>query len=221
MADKRTFTTRDGRILRLRPISPLLVGSARGKVEKEWRERGEPLDPPTYSVQTVGGPEAYDYDATSIETAPDEDKARWALHLNAVERMERAWRIAWLEIVLVFGVEADEDYEKGDWEKRLLRWGANPDDIPKEADERRAFYLATIVLTDPDDVADLLFQLDLIRRQPGLEEEQVRIALESFRRPLRERARRAIDDAARAAKQVVARHAVDRDGGAPAVGDQD
>jgi hypothetical protein len=198
--DKYTFVTRSGKRLRLKPVSPLLLSSLRAKLEKEWRERGEPLDPPHYTVRTVSGEEESFPHTEETEKTPEE-AAAWAAHQAALQRFEAAWVRKLSEAVVRLGVEPDEEYSKGGWEKQLEALGIA---VPEDEDERRAFYIAAIALADPDDQADVMAQVTFISQAPGLDREMVERALELFRRPLRERSREAFAGLAAAFGQVVA-----------------
>lgn len=207
MKDKREFVTREGRKLRLRPVSQLFLSSMRTRMEKEWRERGEPLDPPVYTVTTVAGDaETFPLTAETAAKGTPEEQATWEAHRSAVARFEQAHETAFLKVMLELGVEPDEGYNDPNWAKRAQKWGA---DVPEDEDERRAFYLATVALVDPDDIAEVLMQLTLISQAPGIDGAAVESALKIFRRPLRERARDAIDRLAAANEPVVAQPDVD------------
>ena len=202
MRDKREFVTREGRKLKLRPVSQLLLTSMREKMRREWCGRGEPLDPPTYEVVTVAGDkEVFPLTKDVADNGTPEEKASWAAHLFALERFERAHEKAFLAVILELGIEPDKGFSDPSWIKTAQRLGA---DVPEEEGERRAFYLATVALVDPDDIADALMQISLISQAPGLDGEAVDSALKLFRRPIHERAREALDQLIASQKQVVA-----------------
>ena len=49
------FVTQGGVKLPLRPVSRIRIDQLRLAVRKEYKDRGEPIDPPMYSYEVLGG----------------------------------------------------------------------------------------------------------------------------------------------------------------------
>jgi len=69
------FTTTAGIEIPIQPISLLDLQLAQDAIEAEFREKGEPIEPPTYEVDVLGGEKEYHpYTEQSIVDASDEEK---------------------------------------------------------------------------------------------------------------------------------------------------
>lgn len=149
--DPKIFMTVSGDVIPLKPISLLDQQLIQDAVEAEFRERGEPIDPPAYRIEQLGydednaPTEAYTF--TSIIDAPEEDKEKWATHVEALMRMgeERQRRSA-----ILFAEGADIQLpDSDDWIKRRKK--LFNEDVPDDPDERKVYYLNKILLKTPAD----------------------------------------------------------------------
>jgi hypothetical protein len=88
-----TYVTENGTHLELQAISLYEIDLIKDGTKEKWRKRGEPVDPPTYTIETVGGGKVTKpLTADILEVEDDEAeterrKNEWSLHENALDRM--------------------------------------------------------------------------------------------------------------------------------------
>lgn len=176
------ITTVDGLVVNLRPVSRLMVQRIGQAVEREFRERGEPLDPPRYTVQSVSGPEEHEHDAESIKdpATSEEDRAAWAAHQDAQARLAAEMRERTTKYLLLEGIRDAEPSEA--WLEMQRRYGVPVADDPQE---RRLDYILSEVLRTPADVIEATIALTKLS-MTGMEEE-IAAAEAWFRRALQPR----------------------------------
>lgn len=157
MTDKEqeTYTTEDGIVLRLKAIHPNVLSKAAMAVEDEFRERGEPLDVPTYMVPTVGGGEQgpFPLDEESLDVPGDKEKtklnyAQWDAHKAALARLDEAQAEQYARARLLYGIDwSSVEIPNDDWLELQEMVGIK---IPENEIERKLHYLLTEVLTSYD-----------------------------------------------------------------------
>lgn len=178
--DKLVFYTAAGLEVEFEPISPILLEESEQGLIAEYRQRGEPLDKPTYTVETVGGgSQIFEHDETTLTT--DELKAAWALYKDANDRLQAEQAQLRLEIVMsAIKVELPED---GEWEKRYRRWHVT---VPSDADEKRLFYIAREILKTPADLVEAMTRVITTSMKGTVSEEAIEAASASFRNYIQE-----------------------------------
>lgn len=90
--NETTYTTQDGKTLELRPISLLEIEKVREGIKLEYKRRGEPIEIPTYTVETVGGGKSvnlltFDMLETDDPAETLRRKIAWDAYLGANDRM--------------------------------------------------------------------------------------------------------------------------------------
>ena len=102
------FVTRAGKRVRVQAVNWFKVRQIEGVVEREFRERGEPIDPPTYTVEVAGGgTETHAHDAKSSSTP--EEKAAWQAHLEARQRLLSEQTVRYSRYLVFHGIVIDEE----------------------------------------------------------------------------------------------------------------
>lgn len=182
-----TYTSTTGFTFEFRPISQERLSAALRKVETEFRDAGEPIDPPTYTVEIgSGGTEQIFHDETTIEEGetPEiiaEQKATWAKHVDARKRFKMARDRRALRLTLLRGVKLVRPAEIPDdgWDTRLMADGV---EVPSDADERLLCWLKHEALPTPQDIFAVQRGVSLISNA-GAPAEAIERIEEFFRDP--------------------------------------
>ena len=188
METETSFTTVMGRIVKCKPVNDTLVTMAFAKIEKDFRARGEPLDPPTYTVQIAlagaqVGTETHPHDETTLEVPGDEaqtaaNKLAWANYQAARERLTKAQyeKREWLWLMVGLDVElpAEDDWAR---EQEALFEIT----VPTDPQARRLHYIKTVVLSTLVDFTRALETVTLLSYTGMVDPEVVRASIDSFR----------------------------------------
>lgn len=174
---KHFFETTAGIKISIQPISMLDLQLAQDAVENEFRERGEPIDPPTYEVEVLGGEkEHHQHTAETIKDASDEEKEAWKKHFQAMEEMQKEIQdrtaFVFLEGV-VFELPTDDA-----WIKRRKRLFGET--VPEDEDERKLYYLNNVLLKTPADKSGITLKIQRISLT-GANEEAIQAMETLFR----------------------------------------
>ena len=142
--------TTEGREVRLRPVSRVLIQSVQGTVERELRAAGLPLNPPTYTVTTdTGDTETHVHDEHSLTT--DEERAAWTAYQAVQERRTAETNARVSKALLVAGVVVEAPPE--DWAEEMRYLGV---ELPDEPRDLRYSYLELEVLKTPADIMNAI-----------------------------------------------------------------
>ncbi len=176
--------TEDGRMVYVKSISLLELTEAEQGLEKHFRAKGEPLDPPNYTVKVAGGGELdYPLTADILETDDPEEterrKTAWAAHVDAVGRYNAENGRNTQKIILE-GVDADVPAD-GIWEARMRRRYI---EVPDDPILKRQKYLLTEVLKTPEDWMRAQNEILLISSSGAIQREAVEAASATFRSQL-------------------------------------
>lgn len=176
----KVFTTIAGEQIEYGPILLEDLQLAQNAVEREFREHGEPLDPPTYEVDVLGGEKEYhSHTAETIAEASDEEKEQWRLYLDAKQRLGTATEERTALIFLeAMKVELPED---DSWIKRRKR--LFNDEIPEDAEQRLLYYVNKVLLKTPADrngIVEAILDLSM----SGTSEEVKQAYKDLFRRQM-------------------------------------
>jgi hypothetical protein len=181
--EKLVFYTSAGREIEFEPISPILMEEAEQGLVAEYRQRGEPLDKPTYTVETAGGgSQTFEHDETTLTT--DEMKATWEAHKDANARLaaeQGDLRIDMVLSALKVDLPADDD-----WERRLRKWHVT---IPDDPDEKWKFFVLREVLKTPSDIFEAMTAVISASMRGTVPEEAIEAASATFRSGVQEAAR--------------------------------
>jgi hypothetical protein len=192
------FITSSGKRLHYEPISPVALEYAEQGITKKYRERGEPLDPPTYTVETAGGgSQTFDHDAESIKDDL-EAEAAWASYLDAQQRLSTEIGTVRNRIILsAVQVELPEDKT---WMYKQKSWGIEIPLLPKDTDyddpeefeyavveygqELRLHYLQTELLKTVNDAYGIVDMIMRASLEGAISKEAIDAASASFRSTL-------------------------------------
>jgi hypothetical protein len=186
MTDKRNiYTTLDGLEIPIKSISPTKLMKAELGIEKSFRDKNEPIDTPTYDVETAGGgKETYDLDAESIQVPDNEEEtakrqADWDAHQDALLRLKKKQYDITSKIVLnAIDIPLPEDET----------WIKEQEDlyieVPEDPYDRWFHWLETEVL-HPTDVINLVAEILTLSATGIIPEEEVDAAVALFRSTVR------------------------------------
>lgn len=183
--DNHVFINSSGMSVPLLPISMLEMEAIELNIEKNYRERGEPIDPPTYEVEVAGGgKKTYPLNENNLEVeGNDEETVRrkmdWAVHQNALGRMTREINNIRTGLILEgIDVKVPED---GKWQARCKRMGIR---LPEDPDELLDFYKKSQVVRTPEDILEI--ELKIIELSTGkvIPPERMLAAKAKFRRTI-------------------------------------
>lgn len=177
------FVTRRGVEIRIVPLSDFTMELLNATVEREFRERGEPLDVPTYSYTAIGGDVlTAPLDADSLEDPDDpaqteENKRLWAAYLDARKRLaaEQAERLLRAQLLLGAEIIGEEQPEFA----RTFKTLGIP--IPEDADERKVMYLRDYAMNDAE-MQEFLFLVQILMASTMVSTEEIEAAKATFRR---------------------------------------
>jgi len=177
-ADKKhIYVTVNGREVEYQAISLDTLRLSWLGIEKKHRERGEPLDPPTYEVVTASGAKLNEpHDATTDKTP--EEKIVWDAYQAAMSRLQYAKNFVLMQYIFEDGLESIQLPVDDTWlekhKRRLV-------EIPEDTDKLREFYITAEVLKTPDDIAGITASVMLLSQEGKVDEAALETALESFR----------------------------------------
>jgi hypothetical protein len=202
---KNLIELSDGRKVLIRPVSHILLSEIAQNVIREFKERGEPIEPPTYTVTLAGGatqeythtedtleyPLALALKETDITSEAEqianrrtvEAHAAWAKHKDALKRLQSEINERQFTYAFDEGIEADDSNNAWDgtipegWLERQHRYGFEPPDDPYE--KRLWYILRGLLVTAKDQV--LVWTNILALTSEGVKNEQVEAALDFFR----------------------------------------
>ena len=150
--------TDSGDSIKILPISMYEMELAEQGTEKAFRDRGEQLDIPTYTVQMVGGGEQlYEHDAESLVVQDDEEKTKenqkiWADYEDANNRLSNELGALREEMIFVDGIDADPDTD----EMWIATCKRRHIEIPKDPIDKKMLYIRTKVLKTPLDIVNAI-----------------------------------------------------------------
>lgn len=176
---KRVYVTDNGTELEIRAISLSELQMAQAGLRAEYVERGEPLNPPKYKIETFGGGEEWhDHDEKSIRT--DEEKEAWAKYLDANNRLNRESAKLVQEFVFEDGIVLDVP-ENGTWQARMKRRRIK---IPDDLTEMRTLYILTEYLKTPQDIKSCIGEILKVSARGTDNQAEIEAALKSFLGPV-------------------------------------
>jgi len=219
--ERDLFVTPSGIEVPLRPISLQDLFEAQRNIEAHFREQGEPIDVPTYTVTTVAGDveehplTEKNLDAKNKDGSPNEEETErrheeWRAHLAAVERMEGEKARVGREIILEgIALEMPADDE---WVERQRRRYIQ---VPDDPEERRIHYLDRIVFRSVTSINECIVQILELSAQGMVTEEELAAVGDLFRRSLQPQPRQpgeqvgAAEGAGDQGRQVAQQHGDD------------
>jgi hypothetical protein len=181
------YVCEDGRKIPLQAISMLEMTEIERGVEADYRERGEPVDQPTYEATTVGGDvityplteDSLVVDGNEEETA--KRKEAWERYIDTTERMKAEITQITMQMIIEDGIVVKEIPEewKTKMARRKVRLPSNPEDL-------RTFYIMSQYLRTPMDIAGVQLQIIQISSSGVLKDTELEAAKDAFFRSLQE-----------------------------------
>ena len=172
-----TFTTTDGRELRLGVVSPMALQQIRIGLRNEFAKAGKILRCPVYQMTTAGGDvETAAYDDESIKGAPQFDQdsyTDWQAYQAAFTAEENN-RI--VNYTLLYGLP-DIEAPSADWIATQRKFGIT---IPEDKDELRMLYLQIAVLKTEADQKNAIIAL-MALSMDGRPQAEIEAVQELFR----------------------------------------
>lgn len=187
--DTKIFTTNAGFEIKIKTIKPFKIQRLEGSVRARYVKEGEPVDPPSYYVETVGGGKQKHYQTPKTiyqekvsedgkvtltneyrESLTSEEIAAWEYHQDALERMNAEVIESGLNIILREGCEFDMP-EDSDWQELQESDGIT---IPAHPKNRAIHWLITeeIELTEAAQIANVIMSISQGNLNNILEEVQ-------------------------------------------------
>ena len=159
--------------LELTAIPPVLLERVEIEVENRFEADGEPINTPTFQLETVGGDlQTFELTEKNLNPADPKDaelrQAQWNAYVNARGRLRMAQTEARLKFLLTWGVDVDLP-EDDKWQK-LVKAAGVP--IPEDKDELRFVYLWYHLLT-PFEVKRISVDLDMLAYGKAVSQEDV------------------------------------------------
>ncbi len=148
METKITFNT--GYTLEFRPISRVKLARINLAVIKEFQERSELLDTPTYYTvePTDSNPEGIKEPHNETTLTTDEDKKAWALYKNTRDRLLEEQTVRTCKFVLFKGIVTDFEPTE-EWLEQERKLGI---ELPEDKDDLKLEYLYDEILVSPKNV---------------------------------------------------------------------
>lgn len=174
------FLREDGTKVFIKSISMLELQKVEEGVMREFRERGEPIDPPTYEVETAGGGKLkLPMDASNLEVEgdPAESQRRqdlWRAHRLANERMRTEIGEISTEIIMegiVCDMPSDEWIAKK--RKRHIQ-------IPDDPEELLALYKTIEIIRTPGDLVKAQQEIMILSGSGAISREDIEAAGATF-----------------------------------------
>jgi len=178
-----TFETVTGDILELNPLPPLQIQLVRDAARKEAAKLyGEPLDKPTYTLETAdGATETHEHDETTI--VGDEEATRaWRAWQKQTENFDAFANERIMKFILLRGISFQMP-ENDDWVDMQAFFGV---EVPTDPLERKFHYIQTEIIGS---VTDLTGLMSRIMEISGVDEEMIAAAQATFRNTLEEQGR--------------------------------
>ena len=181
MSKQTIYVTLGGVEIPIKPISPTKIMKAEAGIEKDFRSRDEPIDTPTYDVETAGGGvETFELDETAIEIPGDEEETKkrqiaWTTHQEALARLKSAqFNITRTIVLTSIDLPLPEDETWIEDQKALFI------DVPDAPKERWIHWLETEIL-HPRDIIEIIATILTLSSRGIIPEEDVEAAAKLFR----------------------------------------
>ena len=140
--------------IKTNPVSLVDLMEITGSIELEYREKNEPIDPPTYIVAVGDDEQEHEHEhvlddngdiiKTTLET--DDDIEVWNGYLNAVDRMSTEIAFYTTKYVLLEGVEIDWSQYEG-WEDRKRKYRIT---VPDDPDDKKLYFITSVAFPTPE-----------------------------------------------------------------------
>jgi hypothetical protein len=201
---KHIYTTVNGLEVEYQAISlDALTLSKRG-IERKFRERGEILTPPTYTIKTAGGATLQEPHDAETDKAPEE-QAAWDEYVATQARLDAEQTAIVMRYILDDGLLVQlpqDDAWKRKHEARFI-------ELPTDPVELRDYYIMMEILPTKEDVQALTMSVLMLSENGRVDPDALDARLEMFRGRIQRAAAKRIDAAK---KQMEAQSEIDGDG---------
>ena len=174
------ITTVAGRGIQIMPVARILGAKIRHRIRKEYEERGEVLDIPTYFVKTAAGDtQEFPHDEKTILEAPQDEVDRWRKYHETISRFDYEVSAAVTKMSLYKGIVID----RTEMDKALKEQSRFGIDVPEDEIDRTVHYITTELLPTTLDIIKATQAITILSLS-GIEEETLHAVEDSFRRAM-------------------------------------
>jgi len=171
-----SFRTPSGRLISFEPANMTTMSLIEAGQEKKLRKAGVVLDPPTYTVNTVGGgSQTFEHDAESIKTHP-EAAEQFKAYEEGRQRLQAEINRAKYEYALECITNELPDDSR--WVSRLESKGL---EIPTDPEERRNYWITNELIRTPEDALILFMEVTTAGLSGVISEDDIEKVRENFR----------------------------------------
>ena len=182
------YTSKSGVTIEIIPVAYYKLQQVILRIERGYRERGEPVDPPTY-VTTVGigsetAEEIHVHEhvldengeiVNSTLSTPEEHDA-WKRHKDVQAKIANETAMATLKFALQNGILVDMSQNDG-WESDHRYYGI---DVPEDPRDKKFHYIMSEVLVTPQEQQEVSMRI-LMKSINGVDPEVEESVSELFR----------------------------------------
>lgn len=184
--------TTAGRKVEFQPVAQRDIERAVAAIEREFKQRGEPLEAPWYySIEpdeNGNGGEKVFWDAASVaKDGTQEEKEAWAKHQDAVNRLAFTKDLRATEIMLLKGIKNEADkHPTPEWIKEQEYWGI---ELPSDPRKLQLEYIDSEILITPIDKIMATKKVALLNLNGVASEEDIASVEATFQDAMAEAAR--------------------------------
>lgn len=174
---KHVYITVNGREVEYQAISLDALQLSKRGLERAYRERGEPIDPPTYEFETGSGAKIKEpHDATTPKT-PEEQTA-WDAYIDATNRLDAENAKVNMRFILDDGLPQIKLPDDTNWQEK---YKARYIDIPTDPIELRDFYITNEILQTRPDIDQFYVTVMVLSQYGKVDPDVLEARLELFR----------------------------------------
>lgn len=184
--------TTAGRKVEFQPVAQRDIERAVAVVEREFKQRSEPLEAPWYysiepDADGNGGEKVF-WDAASVaKDGSQEEKEAWAKHQDAVNRLNMARDLRATEVMLLRGIKNEVDkHPTPEWIKEQEYWGI---ELPNDPRKLQLEYIDSEILITPIDKIAATKKVALLNLNGVATEEDIASVEATFQDAMAEAAR--------------------------------
>lgn len=177
--DSLFFWNSAGKKVYFMPVSTVVLELIVDGTTQSYKERGEPVDVPTYQVEAVGGVmQTFKHDETTLRT--EEQKKAWAAYKEATYRLEAEINAKRTEACLLC-IQADPEEDRS-WRARQIRLGIKiPEPTEDNPDALFLHYVETEVLKTAEDIMTAVGEIVAAGMRGVIPQDRIDAAKSSFR----------------------------------------
>lgn len=183
--------TTAGRRVELQPVAQRDIEKAVAVVDREFKARGEPLEPPWYwSVQPdesgQGGEKMFWTASDVAKDGTQEEKEAFLKHQDALTRLAKGREERATEMMLLRGIKLEADkMPTPEWVKEQEYWGI---ELPTDPRKLALEYIQSEILKTPFDIIQATKKVVLLNLNGVVSEEEIASVEATFQNALEEAA---------------------------------